>query len=75
MDYALLCADSLFTVGVTEEERDTTSEMVATPECTHIWSLGAKWWTQPPIMSQLLILSKANTQLIFMNQVKSQLII
>ncbi len=37
MDYALLCADSLFTVGVAEEERDTASvtEMVDAPERIH----------------------------------------
>ncbi len=37
MDYALLCAGSSFTVGVTEEERDTASvtEMADAPECTH----------------------------------------
>ncbi len=37
MDYALLCADSLFTVGVAEEERDTASvtEMADAPECAH----------------------------------------
>ncbi len=34
MDYALLCVGSPFTVGVADEERDTTSitEMVAAPE-------------------------------------------
>ncbi len=37
MDYALLCVGSPFTVGVTEEERDTTSvtEMADGPERTH----------------------------------------
>ncbi len=37
LDYVLLTVGSLFTVGVVEEERDTTSltEMVAAPECAH----------------------------------------
>ncbi len=37
MDYALLCADSLFTMGVTEEERNTASvtEMADAPERAH----------------------------------------
>ncbi len=37
MDYALLCAGSLFTVGVVDEDCDTASmtEMVAAPERTH----------------------------------------
>ncbi len=37
IDYALLCAGSSFTVGVVEEERDTTSvtKMVDAPEGTH----------------------------------------
>ncbi len=37
VDYALLCADSSFTVGVAEEERDTASvtERADAPECTH----------------------------------------
>ncbi len=37
MDYTLLCAGSLFTMGVADEDRDTASmtEMVAAPEHTH----------------------------------------
>ncbi len=37
MDYTLLCAGSLFTVGVADEDRDTASmtKMVAVPERTH----------------------------------------
>ncbi len=37
MDYTLLCAGSLFTVGVADEDRDTASmtKMVAAPERTH----------------------------------------
>ncbi len=37
MDYNFLCAGSLFTVGVTDENRDTASmtKMVAVSELTH----------------------------------------
>ncbi len=37
MDYALLCVDSLFTVGFAEEECDTVpvTEMADTPEHAH----------------------------------------
>ncbi len=37
MDYTFLCAGSLFTVGVTDEDRNTASmtKMVAVSELTH----------------------------------------
>ncbi|KAI2658625.1 hypothetical protein H4Q32_016730 [Labeo rohita] len=70
LDFVLLSMGSLFTVGVAEEERNTASvtEMVDTPNCTHIMAA-----TTTPchslVTSQLTSQSHITSQLIYLLQI------